>query len=48
MEELSPIRGDNAGALLAAMLKGIKSQVGEVRSFRVVVNPKDAAHAVFS
>ena len=36
----------NAGALLAAMLKGIKSQIGEFGGFRVSIDPKNATMIV--
>ena len=32
----------NAGALLAAMLQGIKSKIGEFRGFRVSIDTKNS------
>jgi hypothetical protein len=44
MMEVSAIRGGNTGTLLAAMLKRIKTQISMIRSFKMVINTKNAAH----
>src|SRR5262245_9622769 len=43
MSDDRPIRGRNASALLTAMLKRIKAEVGEVRGLRVTEDPEHAA-----
>jgi hypothetical protein len=44
MIELPAIGGDNPGNLLTAMLKGIEAQIGKIGRFKMIINPKDAAH----
>jgi hypothetical protein len=41
--KLLTVARDDAGALLPAMLKRVKAEVREVRSFGVTVNSEDAA-----
>jgi len=40
---LIAVAGGDAGALLAAMLQGIKSEIRELRCFRMAVNGNDTA-----
>jgi hypothetical protein len=41
-----PVPGDDAGALLAPVLKSVEAQIGEVGRVFVVIDAKDAVHAV--
>ena len=41
--DLIAVAGGDAGALLAAMLQGIKSEIRELRCFRMAVNGNDTA-----
>jgi hypothetical protein len=41
-----PIPGDDTGALLAAVLEGVETQIGEVGRVFVAIDAKDAAHVV--
>jgi hypothetical protein len=40
------VRGDDAAGLLAAMLKGVEAQVGQMRGFFASVDAEDAALVV--
>ena len=41
--KLPAVGGDDAGALLAAMLQGVEAVVGQLRGVRMAVNAEDAA-----
>jgi len=42
-EVLAAVRGDDAAALLPAMLEGVEAEVGQMRGFFAAVDPEDAA-----
>jgi len=41
-----PVRGDDAGRLLASVLKGVEAEVGQVGRLRVSEDPENAALVV--
>ena len=44
--EVRAVAGDDAGGFLAAMLQGVKAEVGEVGGFRMAEDAEDAAFVV--
>jgi hypothetical protein len=44
MMEVFSIGGDNTSTLLPPMLKGVKTQIGDIGCFEMIIDSKDAAH----
>jgi hypothetical protein len=41
--ELSAVRSNDTGALLTAVLEGIKAIIGQLRGIRMAINAEDSA-----
>jgi len=48
MMEVFSIRGDNTGTILPTMLKGVKTQIGDIGCLGMIIDSKDTAHGFLS